>query len=134
MVYLDFTLFLSYAKISINLAHEEMNSISSNITEEIKDCLTGSNVYKALLFGSYARGEAKLESDVDLLLILNRYEPFNSYRERKDTILEYHRRLRPISVKYGLDLVVFTQADWKTFLAKESWFSKEIQNEGLEVA
>jgi predicted nucleotidyltransferase len=45
--------------------------------------LYGSRLKHLILFGSYARGEAKSESDVDLLVVLE--GPVRSYEEAKRT-------------------------------------------------
>lgn len=45
-------------------------SLPSDIISKIVQCLMGLNIYKPILFGSYARGTATEGSDIGLLVIL----------------------------------------------------------------
>ncbi|NBD37541.1 MAG: hypothetical protein GVY10_03115 [Verrucomicrobia bacterium] len=105
-----------------------------SLLSEIRTHLAGGDVSKAYLFGSRLRGESEEGSDVDLVLVLNRPGPFPSAREHRQAILAWRRRLRPIAIHYGLDLLVFTQADWKRFTEKNSSFARELQKQALQVA
>ena len=46
-------------------------NLSSNDIELIKNVLTGKSVKKAFLFGSFSRGEADGNSDIDILVELD---------------------------------------------------------------
>jgi predicted nucleotidyltransferase len=111
-----------------------MKQNTGSLLDEIRGYLAGSDLSKAYLFGSRSRGEAGDESDVDMVLVLNRPGPFASAREHRDEILAWRRRLRPIAIRYGLDLIVFTQEDWKRFTDNNSSFARELQKQALEVA
>ncbi|MDR1811799.1 MAG: nucleotidyltransferase domain-containing protein, partial [Candidatus Fibromonas sp.] len=43
-------------------------SLSADVVSKIIQCLIGLNVYKIILFGSYARGTATEDSDIDLVV------------------------------------------------------------------
>ena len=60
------------------------------------------------LYGSYARGEADEESDVDILVVL---EQFESYGREVDRTAELRSEL---SLKYGITIsqVFMRQAEW----------------------
>ncbi len=79
---------------------------------------------KIILFGSYARGNPRPESDVDLLVIM-------------DTALKTIRQeieiCKNISYEFGLDLLVYTP---KVLAERISWgdsFLKEISRDGKVV-
>ena len=48
----------------------EVNAILANYIEEIKQ-IYGSNLEKIILFGSYARGDNKTGSDIDIMILVN---------------------------------------------------------------
>ncbi len=65
------------------------------------------NPQKVVLFGSYARGGAGQESDIDLLVVMSSSEP------RYKRALPIYRALR--GVKVPLDIIVYTPeeiAEW----------------------
>jgi len=111
-----------------------MNSEREIILEQIRVCLKGANAHKAFLFGSRAKADWDEDSDVDLIVVLNRAEPFQSFEERRAAILDLRKRLRTVSLKHGLDLLVFTQQDWERFVEKGSSFSREVLQEGMAIA
>jgi len=104
-----------------------MNSEREIILEQIRVCLKGANAHKAFLFGSRAKADWDEDSDVDLIVVLNRAEPFQSFEERRAAILDIRKRLRT-------DLLVFTQQDWERFVEKGSSFSREVLQEGMAIA
>jgi len=62
---------------------------------------------KIILFGSYARGEAGPNSDVDMLVVADVADP-NGFRS-------VEARMAIGSVPFGLDLVVVTPDEWDTW-------------------
>ena len=75
---------------------------------------------KIILFGSYARGNPRPESDVDLLVVMN------TSKESKQS-LEIRRHL---GVMFGLDLVVYTPKRLKERVEMGDWFLRDILKEG----
>ena len=111
-----------------------MKEQTQAILREARGLLAGEDVSQIFLFGSRAREVEDSDSDVDLIVILNRKEPFSSFMERSATIVELRKRLFKLSSMYGLDLLVFTKADWDHFIQGGSSFSKEILDEARDVA
>jgi len=78
------------------------------------------------LFGSYARGEAHEDSDVDVLVVLDR--------------AAHAERARAIDVggEIGLELslvvapVVLTRAEWDELVRRERGIVTEIEKDGVE--
>lgn len=69
-----------------------------------------------VLFGSYSKGKARPDSDVDLLVVM----PFKGSGIRKAA--EIIRRLSP---SFAVDLVIRTPTDIKRRLAMNDFFLKE---------
>jgi predicted nucleotidyltransferase len=65
------------------------HAIAAAVAEELRE-LYGERLKQVLLFGSWARGDAHPESDIDLLVVLDRIESRPQERERMDEILYRH--------------------------------------------
>jgi len=76
---------------------------------------------KIILFGSYARGNPRPESDVDLLVVMD-----TPLKESKQS-LEIHRHL---NVMFGLDLIVHTPKRLKERVDMGDWFLRDVLKEG----
>ena len=76
---------------------------------------------RVLLFGSYARGTATPDSDVDLLVVL----PFEGKPVRKS--VEIRLKLRP---SFPVDLVVRTPENVRERVAMGDDFMRELLEEG----
>lgn len=51
-------------------SQEQIQTITKEIVDEVIQLLQ-ENVYKIVLYGSYARGDFTKESDIDVLILLN---------------------------------------------------------------
>lgn len=76
---------------------------------------------KIILFGSYARGNPRPESDVDMLVIME-----TSDREIQKS-LEIRRAL---GISFGLDLIVYTPRHLKERVKMGDWFVRDALKEG----
>lgn len=77
---------------------------------------------KIILFGSYAYGEPTLDSDVDLLVVID--TPLRSRQQR----LEISRALSPRP--FPLDIIVYTPKQLKERIALGDPFLREITTQG----
>ncbi|MGD0090274.1 MAG: nucleotidyltransferase domain-containing protein [Planctomycetota bacterium] len=76
---------------------------------------------RIILFGSYARGEATPDSDVDLLVIM----PFRG----KDYLQASKIRIQ-VDAKFPMDLLCRTPGNVRERLELGDWFIKEILEQG----
>ena len=86
---------------------------------------------KVILFGSGAWGELDEESDIDLLVVLNKEGIPRSFKEKTENFLEVSRLLRDLNKRMAMDIVVMTRTQWNRFVEMESGFSREVQEKGL---
>ncbi len=77
---------------------------------------------KIILFGSYARGKPRPESDVDLLVITN------AMGDESRPSLSIRRAL---NIMFGLDLIVYTPAQLRQRLEWGDSFLQEIMETGV---
>ncbi len=96
------------------IPQEAIDQVVEQIVEKFKP-------QKIILFGSYARGNPRPESDVDLLIVMD-----TPLKESKIS-LEIHRHL---NVMFGLDLVVYTPKRLKERLEMGDWFLRDVLKEG----
>ncbi len=65
------------------------HEIASAVARDLKS-LYGERLKKVVLYGSWARGDAHRESDVDILIVLDRVDSWVEERDRMDDILWKH--------------------------------------------
>ena len=94
------------------------------LRERIAAYLKGTQVRRAVLFGSFARGDADFASDVDLLLIQPTSLPFV---ERGLA----HRALFGLGV--GLDLLVYTPEEYERLRDESNPLIARVEREGVTV-
>jgi len=88
---------------------------------------------KVILFGSHAYGIAGEDSDIDLIVVLDKEAIPATYKERMTNRLLVRRALDALNRKYALDLLVYTIPEWKEFQDLGSAFSREVTSRGIEL-
>lgn len=76
---------------------------------------------KIILFGSYARGNPRPESDVDLLVVMD-----TPLREAQQAI----QICQQIEYRFGLDLIVHTPNYLAERVKMGDWFLRDVLKEG----
>jgi predicted nucleotidyltransferase len=105
-----------------------------DIRKQITDGLnTSPRPLKVILFGSYARGIPHDDSDIDLVVILDRKGKSASYRALIKNRMEISRRLRNLKKKYPMDVLVYTKDEWEELRASETSFIRKIEKDGIAI-
>jgi predicted nucleotidyltransferase len=76
---------------------------------------------KIILFGSYARGNPRPESDVDMLVVMN--------TKLKD-VRQAIEICQQIDYRFGLDLIVHTPKYLMERVKRGDWFLRDVLKEG----
>jgi predicted nucleotidyltransferase len=97
---------------------QEIEKVATRLGEEI-------NASQVILFGSYARGQARENSDVDLMLIAESKLP------RFKRSRELYKLFRPYP--FGMDLVVFTPEEIERGKKSPISFVSRVLREGKTV-
>ncbi|MBI5508199.1 MAG: nucleotidyltransferase domain-containing protein [Deltaproteobacteria bacterium] len=93
------------------------------LVRRLRKLLRG-RVEQAYLFGSFSRGEASADSDVDLILVRKTTLP---WPERGKPFADLQRALGAV------DLLVYTPAEWRTMCGAPTGFLDQIRREWLPV-
>ena len=72
---------------------DEINIVTSKVVDELLKQLS-ENVYKIILYGSYARGDFTNESDIDIMVLLNC---------DKDNVALYRKQTSRIASRVSLE-------------------------------
>jgi predicted nucleotidyltransferase len=92
------------------------------IDDVVQQIITKFHPNKIMLFGSYARGNPRPESDVDLLVIMELKNSENCQMRAIRQSLEMDM--------FGLDIIVRSPQDFADRVALGDWFLREILTEG----
>jgi predicted nucleotidyltransferase len=105
---------------------EKNRQLLEAITERLKKL----KPYKVILFGSYAKGTATENSDMDVLVVLDsneRSQNFDEFIERGKPVSAAIREFRKIM---PMDLVVYTFAEFEYLRKEKDFFVEEIMENG----
>lgn len=105
---------------------DEIKAITEEIVDQAKNLLK-ENIYKIVLYGSYARGDFDVESDIDVMIIMNC---------NKEEVCRYRKQISRVASRIGLENdieVSLLLRDRDTFEQGENVlpFYKNIQREGI---
>lgn len=90
-------------------------------------------VKNAYLFGSYAYGKPDADSDIDLLIILNRDGFLSKYEERIDYRINIAKSLYDVNKDIAIDILVYTKDEWEKILQTGSSFHNEIADNFVKI-
>jgi len=108
-----------------------MNNIKmTSYLDETLKILKKHNPEEIILFGSMSNGTANMDSDIDLLVILNIDSIPKTYEEKMVLTCNIRRSLRNINKKVALDLLFYTKKEYAAMKAEKSLFLNEIDKTG----
>ena len=99
--------------------------------EQIRNRIKILNPAKIILFGSYAQGTASADSDIDLIVVLNKETSSGTFRERMHDTVAVRKLLADINRQIALDILVYTQQEWQALLDSRSSFSRDLVARGI---
>ncbi len=86
---------------------------------------------RVILFGSYAYGEPHKDSDIDLIVVLDKHGIGRTYQEKRQNRMLVGKALLDIEREVPIDTLVYTLDEWNLFLQQNSAFAKMIRQKGV---
>lgn len=105
----------------------------NEIIKQIRDLLQRKDLFKVMLFGSYANGTQKSESDIDLLVVTNDDFIPESFSQKMKIKLKVAAALNPLRKSADIDLIVHTRPMFEKFIRLNSSFYREILHSGIVI-
>ena len=102
-----------------------INPILTEIKQELQE-LYGDRLVKLILFGSHARGDANLDSDIDLLAVLK--SPVSQVQE-----ISYMSNLRVKILLERNEIVSIIPITEEDYSKRNAGFLRNIRKEGIEL-
>src|SRR4030067_2869112 len=87
--------------------------------------------FKIILFGSYAYGQPRNDSDIDLLVVTNDEFIPQNFSQKNRLYLKVSDVITDFEKKLPVDLIVYTKPMYEKFVGLGSMFSKTILKKGL---
>ena len=103
------------------------------IIRELRASLVDLHPAHVFLFGSYAQGTARTDSDVDVLVVLDTDSVPGNYEQRRARMLTVRQRLLPLNRRFSMDVLVLSKPEWRTLRQNQPEFADSIETEGLAV-
>ena len=114
-----------------NTSMAQQQRFSSPYISQIVDRLQRIRPEKIILFGSHAYGMPHADSDIDLIVVLNKRGLNSTYREKSHDRMVVSRELLEIERETPIDALVYTLDEWSAFLMQDSAFAKLIRQKGV---
>ena len=97
---------------------------------QILAALSDASVKKIILFGSATSGELGIDSDLDLIVVVDTDHLPNTYQQRMEYRLQIMRKVRAVGNRIPLDLIIYTRPEYEILTQHMSSFMKDVHNFG----
>jgi len=108
-----------------------MEAEQQRIIEEIMQRLQVLNPDRIILFGSRAEGATNVNSDIDLIVVLNKETTAASFKEKMRETVAVRKLLLDINRQVAIDVLVYSKPEWQNFLNSRSSFSRDVMEKGI---
>ena len=98
--------------------------------QQILAALSDEPVEKIILFGSATSGEIGIDSDLDMLVVMDTDYLPKTYEERIGYRLQILRKVRAVGKKVPLDLLIYTRPEYEILTQDMSSFMKDVHDYG----
>lgn len=103
------------------------------LKKEIVQSLKPLDPHKIILFGSYAYGTPKQDSDIDLYVVTKDEFMPQSFKEKSELHLKVARAIKDLMKDIPTDLITHTKAMHSKFIEMDSMFSRKVLKDGISL-
>ncbi len=104
--------------------------LSADIQRRLIESLKCVDPQKVILFGSHAYGDARSDSDIDLLVVTQDDFLPKDFKEKNVLYLRVSEALTEIEKQIPIDLIVHTKVMHQRFIEMGGMFSRKVMSEG----
>lgn len=102
-----------------------MDKERTEIIGKLKEFIRKHSVEKAILFGSFARGDEREDSDIDLILVSKEFEGKSALKRPVPFYIDWH-------LGYPVDFLYYTPKEFNVLRKQVSIVSQALK-EGIEI-
>ena len=102
----------------------------NNILNQIVESLKAADPYKIILFGSYAKGTATKDSDIDLMVILDNDFVSKNYDNKWR---RNYKVMQLVSLHCDIDFKIYSRAEFKKLKDRDNFFIYEVERTGKTI-
>lgn len=109
-------------------------SKQENYIQRITDKLNqDSSIKEVYLFGSYAYCSPDKDSDVDLLIVLQKEGFLRSYDDRINYRVKFAKSLFEVNMEIPIDILVYTSKEVENLKKKGGSFYREVFSKSIKI-
>ena len=101
-----------------------------SVVDQIVDAISDLNPLRVIVFGSAVDGTVGGDRDLDIAVVFD--QPDRSF-DRLEMKLAIRRRIRGINAQVAIDLVVYTESQFRRLAPTKSFLRSEILEKGTVV-
>ena len=101
--------------------------------EQILILLKDEEIERIIMFGSAATEQVRIDSDLDLLIVLDTDFLPTTYQERMEYRLRIQRKVRDVAKRIPVDLLIYTRPEYELLTQNMNSFMREIHDFGRVV-
>ena len=110
-----------------------MNAFVENYVAEIVESLKPIEPDRVILFGSAAYDTMHMDSDIDLVVVLDEERIPSSYEEKLSMRVRVKTEMKDINDRIALDVVVYTTAEYRELMKNKGSFLTELTTTGITI-
>ena len=96
-------------------------------TNRVLEAISDMNPRRVIVFGSGVKGSVGGDLDLDLAVV---FDDVEDGFDRLETTLSIRRRIRQINAEVAIDIVVYTESEYRRLATQRSFLRSEIIERG----
>ena len=96
-------------------------------TKRVLEAISDMNPRRVIVFGSGVKGSVGNDLDLDLAVV---FDDEGDEFDRLETTLSIRRRIRQINAEVAIDIVVYTESEYRRLATQRSFLLSEIIDRG----